>query len=88
MSYSSMLGVMMVLKDSDEIVINKCLCLPNAELNTKNSTKRRLSCCLVQFLVFNSIHQKKSDSSKTLNREEDDVICGWPLRVKCTTIVV
>ena len=32
---------MMMLEDSDEIGINKCLCLPKAELNTKNSTKRR-----------------------------------------------
>ena len=41
MSSSSMLVVMMVLEDSDEIGINECLCLPKAELNTKNSTKRR-----------------------------------------------
>ena len=34
---------------------NKCLCLPKAELNTKNSTKRQLCCRLVEFLVFNSI---------------------------------
>ena len=32
---------MMELEDSDEIGINYCLCLPKAELNTKNSTKRR-----------------------------------------------
>ena len=31
----------MVLEDSDEIGINYCLCLPKAELETKNSTKRR-----------------------------------------------
>ena len=35
------------------------LCAPQAELNTKNSTKRQLCCRLVEFLVFNSIHQKK-----------------------------
>ena len=63
--------------DNDDLIgSNQCLCLPKAELNTKNSTKRQLCCCLVEFLVFNSVHQKKSDSSKTLNREEDDVICG------------
>ena len=41
MSSSSMLVVMMVLEDSDEIGINQCLCLLKAGLNTKNSTKRR-----------------------------------------------
>ena len=48
-------------------------------MNTKNSTKRQLCCCLVEFLVFNSICRLKSDLTKTLNREEYDVICGWPL---------
>ena len=33
--------------------------LPLAELKTKNLSKRQLCCCLVEFLVFNSIHQKK-----------------------------
>ena len=33
----------------------QCLCLPKAELNTKNSTRRQLCCLLVEFLVFNSI---------------------------------
>ena len=37
--------------------IKLLLCLPKAELNTKNSTKRQLCCCLVEFLVFNSIYQ-------------------------------
>ena len=37
-------------------------CLPKAELKTKNSTKRQLCCRLVEFLVFNSIHQKKTCS--------------------------
>ena len=40
----------------DLIGSNQCLCLPKAELNTKNSTKRQLCCRLVEFLVFNSIH--------------------------------
>ena len=39
-SSKSIFQVMMVLEDSDEIGINECLCLPKAELNTKNSTKR------------------------------------------------
>ena len=33
----------MVLEDSYEIGINKCLCLPKADLKTKNSTKRQLN---------------------------------------------
>ena len=42
--------------DNDNVIgTNQCLCLPKAELNTKNSTKRQLCCCLVEFLVFNSI---------------------------------
>ena len=36
------------------------LCAPQAELNTKNSTKRQLCCRLVEFLVFNSIGQLKT----------------------------
>ena len=36
--------------------LNQCLCLPKAELNTKNETKRPLfNGRLVSFLVFNSI---------------------------------
>ena len=61
--------------DNDDVIgSNQCLCLPKAELNTKNSTKRQLCCRLVEFMVFNSIHWKKSDSPKTSNREEYDVI--------------
>ena len=42
--------------DNDDLIgSNQCLCLPKAELNTKNSTKRQLCCRLVEFLVFNSI---------------------------------
>ena len=42
---------------NDEVIgCIKCRCLPKAELNTKNSTKRQLCCRLVEFLVFNSIH--------------------------------
>ena len=55
------------------------MCLPKAELTTKNSTKRQLCCCLVEFLVFNSICRLKSDLPKMLNREEYYVTCGWPL---------
>ena len=52
----SMLLEMMMLDDGHAIGINQCLCLPKAELKTKNSTKRQLCCRLVEFLVFNSIH--------------------------------
>ena len=59
---------------------NQCLCLPKAELNTKNSTKRQLCCRLVEFLVFNSIYEKKCDSLNIEDRVEYYVICEWPLR--------
>ena len=43
--------------DNDDMIgSNQYLCLPKAELKTKNSTKRQLCCRLVEFLVFNSIH--------------------------------
>ena len=45
----------MMMNEYDVIGINHCLCLPKAELNTKNSTRRQLCCLLVEFLVFNSI---------------------------------
>ena len=50
--------VLMELSDDNDDVIDyyKCRCLPKAELNTKNSTKRQLCCRLVEFFVFNSIH--------------------------------
>ena len=45
----------MMMNEYDVIGINQCLCLPKAELNTKNSTRWQLCCHLVEFLVFNSI---------------------------------
>ena len=37
--------------------INHCLCMPKAELNTKNEPKRPPLCGrLGSFLVFNSVH--------------------------------
>ena len=43
--------------NNDNVIgTNQCLCLPKAELNTKNSIKRQLCCLLIEFLVFNSIH--------------------------------
>ena len=42
--------------NGDIIGSNRGLCLPKAEFKTKNSTERQLSCRLVEFLVFNSIH--------------------------------
>ena len=57
--------------DNDNVIgTNQCLCLPKAVLNTKNSTKRQLCCCLAEILVFNSICELGSDLPKTLNREE------------------
>ena len=55
-SSTSTLLEMMVLDDRHLLGSNQCLCLPKAELKTKNSTKRQLCCRLVEFLVFNSIH--------------------------------
>ena len=55
--------------DNDNVLgPNQCLCLPKAELKTKNSTKRQLCCRLVEFLVFNSICLKISVSSNGRNR--------------------
>ena len=42
------------LDNEDVIGSNQFLCLPKAELNTKNSTKQQLCCRLVEFLLFNS----------------------------------
>ena len=43
--------------DNDDVIgSNQYLCLPKAELNTRNSTKRQLCCRLVEFLVLNTIH--------------------------------
>ena len=55
-SSTSMLPELKMVDDGHAIDINQCLCLPKAELKTKNSTKRQLCCRLVEFLVFNSIH--------------------------------
>ena len=55
--------------DNDNVIgTNQCLCLPKAELNTKNSTKRQLCCRLVEFLVFNSICQLIIVPSDGVNR--------------------
>ena len=67
--------------DKDDVIgNNQCQCLPKAELNTKNSTKKQLCCRLVEFLVFNSIHWKKGDVFYIGDHVEYDVICRWPLR--------
>ena len=55
-SSTSTLLEMMVLDDGRLKGSNQCLCLPKAELKTKNSTKRQLCCRLVEFFIFNSIH--------------------------------
>ena len=45
----------MMLNQYDVIGIHQCLCLPKADLNTKNSTRRLPRSRLVEFLVFKSI---------------------------------
>ena len=55
-----------MMNEYDVIGINQCLRLPKAELNTKNSTKRRRR--LVEFLMFNSVYWKKSAPSNGVNR--------------------
>ena len=50
------------------IDINQCLCLPKAELNTKNSTKWQLCCRLVEFMMINSIHKLISIPSDEVYR--------------------
>ena len=57
--------------DDNVFGINYLLCLPKAELNTKNSTKRQLCCRLVEFLVFNSIGQLISLPSDEVYRVGD-----------------
>ena len=47
--------ITMMMIEYDVIGINQCMCLPKAELNTKNSTRWQLCCHLVKFLDFNSI---------------------------------
>ena len=55
--------------DNDNVIGSKqCLCLPKAELKTKNSTKPQLCCRSVEFLVFNSIYLKISVPSNGRNR--------------------
>ena len=57
LSFLHLLLLILIFLDNDDVIgSNQCLCLPKAELNTKNSTKRQLCCRLVEFLVFNSIH--------------------------------
>ena len=55
------------LDNDDAIGSNQCLCLPKAELKTKNSTKRQLCSRLVEFVVFNSIHKKISIALNVMN---------------------
>ena len=78
MSFLHLLLLILILFDNDIIGSNQCLCLPKAQLNTKNST--------VEFLVFNSIHYKKGDTFNIEDRVEYDVICGWPRRNKIGAI--
>ena len=57
LSFLHLLLLILIFLDNDDVIgSNQCLCLPKAELNSKNSTKRQLCYRLVEFLVFNSIH--------------------------------
>ena len=56
-----LLLLILIFLDNDDVIgSNQCRCLPKAELNTKNSTKRQLSCRLVEFLVFNGLRQTQA----------------------------
>ena len=55
--------------------------LPKAELNTKNSTKRRGKASFLEFLVFNSIFLKKSDSACAENRVIEKYIQDALMRI-------
>ena len=41
----------------------------------KNSPKGQCCCCSVGFLLFNLVHSLRNDLQKTLNRDNNDVIC-------------
>ena len=60
-------------------------CLAKAELNIKNSTRRRLCRRLVEFLMFNSIYWKKSDPPSAENRVGDKLYLyfssSFPIKV-------
>ena len=78
----------------DDIVlgINKLLCLPKAELKTKNSTKRQLCCRLVEFLVFNSAFGRHSNLlvPSTISSKGDrygEVILIWWLHHRRSPMV-
>ena len=64
--------ITMMMNEGDVIGINQCLCLPKAELNTKNSTRRRrkASSGWVFGVQLDSLEKSNSDCAKT-----NDVIC-------------
>ena len=76
----------MMLDDGPVIGSNQCLCVPKAELKTKNSTKRQLCCRLVEFLVFNSIYLKISVPSNWRNRVNE--ILKMSISDRIRTLVV
>ena len=51
--------IVQLLDNGFAISSNQCLCLPKAELNTKNSTKRQLRCRLVEFWCSTRFTGKK-----------------------------
>ena len=60
LSTINFLSVIHPLEDNgDAIRTSQIMCLPTAELSTKNETKRQLCSRLVDFLIFNLIHLKK-----------------------------
>ena len=54
--------------DGEAIGTNQCMCLPKAELYTKNSTKRQFCFRLVKFVLFNSIQLEKRVSTNAEKR--------------------
>ena len=54
--------------DDNVLGIKQLPCLPEVKLNNVNSTKRYLCCCLVEFLVLNSIYLKIIVPSDAKNR--------------------
>ena len=64
LSSESIDDMTMMMNEYDMIGINQCLCLPKAELNTKNST----SCWLSFWCSTRLLMLKKSESASTENR--------------------
>ena len=64
------------------VLINQCLCLPKAELNNKNSTKRQQSCRFVEFLVFNSAFGRHSHELIPIAWSSSSFVISRSMRVQ------